>query len=96
MRLLMLLTCAMLVAGCPATPHCHCQLSDRCTQLEVECAAYNVTCNGKDGKEGRCPTDGGVGSCVVEETRTDYYYTPQFTTEAAQAQCDGGFFTPLP
>jgi hypothetical protein len=94
-RLVLLLTCAILVAGCPATPLCHCQLSDRCTQLEVDCAAYNVTCNGRDGKDGPCPSADAVGSCVVDDTRTDYFYSPDFTTASADAVCDG-FFTPLP
>jgi len=95
MRLLMLLTSAMLVAGCPAAPLCHCQLSDRCAQLEVECDAYNVTCNGRFGKDGPCPLEAAVGSCVVDDTRTDFYYSPDFTTASADAKCEG-FFTPLP
>jgi hypothetical protein len=95
-RLLAIVIGAALLAGCPPTPHCHCQLSDRCVELAVDCNDSNVTCNGRDGKDGRCATDGGVGSCVVEGTRTDYFYATEFTTDSARAQCDGGFFTPLP
>jgi hypothetical protein len=96
MRVLVFLLFAAALAGCPATPYCHCQLSDRCVQFKEDCTADGITCNGQDGKDGRCTPDGGVGSCVVDMSRTDYFYSPQFTSQTAHATCDGGFFTPLP
>ncbi len=99
MRLFAILSfalCASLLAGCPKAPHCYCLLSDRCVEFEEDCEASNITCNGTFGKDGKCARDGGVGSCVVDETRTDYFYSPAFTSATAHDRCDGGFFTPLP
>ena len=84
-----------LLAGCPATPYCHCQLSDRCAEFTQDCQETGIVCNGKDGKDGKCSLIDAVGSCVIDDTRTDYFYTPDFTTASADIECDG-FFTPLP
>jgi len=88
------------LAGCPATPYCHCQLSDRCAEFTLDCQEWGITCVGKDGrkqdgKDGKCSLIDAVGSCVIDDTRTDYFYTPDFTTASADEMCEG-FFTALP